>query len=62
MRASWRLESGLSLLLDEEWTAATVRAMAATAAAPMRNMRLCSGVIDVAVNMVLWSLVNDDTW
>jgi len=56
------LESGLSLLLDEEWTAATVRAMAATAAAPMRNMRLCSGVIDVAVNMVLWSLVNDDTW
>lgn len=56
-RASWRLESGLSesvvgvLLVSR--TAATVRAMAAAAAAaPMRNRRRCSGLIDVAVNMV----------
>ena len=69
MRWSWRLESGLSVLLllldGEEGQEAARRmaerartAMAAAAAAPMRSVRLCSGVIDIAVNMVcvLWTI------
>ena len=55
-RAIWRLESGLlsSLVLDESRMAAMVKAMAAAvAAAPMKNSRRCSGVMDVAVNIMV---------
>ena len=45
-RASWRLERGLSVSFEEELASrmtVTVNAIAATAAAPMRNIRRWSG-------------------